>query len=76
MSDAISISSAGMQANASRIDADAKAIVKASSPDPGAGRTLEKAMGAQVLDTAAYKADAAVIKTADKTVGKVLNVIT
>ena len=73
MSDAMTISAAGLRNSAARFDRDAREIVKAASPISESGRDLESVVVAQITDANAFKADAAVYKTADKMHGTLLD---
>lgn len=66
MSDAMTISAAGLRNSMARFDQDAREIVKAASPISESGCDLESAVVAQITDANAFKANAAVYKAADK----------
>jgi hypothetical protein len=74
MSDAMSISAAGLLNSQARVNADASAVVQATSPD-SASDGLENAIVALKTDAVGFKADAAVFRAADKMRGTLLDLL-
>lgn len=78
MSDAMSISAAGMQQVAYRQSQAAADIVSATTTDvgsPAADNKLESAMVSQASNPSLYKANATAFNTADAMTGALLDVI-